>query len=68
MTSDPYPWLEEPATESGLSILGGNMKKLIHGIQKLRHLGIEDLNVPLPKIVVVGDQSTGKSSLVEGMR
>ena len=44
------------------------MRKLIQGIQGLRHLGVEGLVDPLPKIAVVGDQSTGKSSLIEGIR
>ena len=34
---------------------------------RLHHLGLDKLDLPLPKIVVVGDQSTGKSWLIEGM-
>ncbi|PGH13317.1 hypothetical protein AJ79_03733 [Helicocarpus griseus UAMH5409] len=62
--------------ESSPSIVEGNdsidqiskkMKALVKKIQDLRHLGIENHKLPLPKICVVGDQSTGKSSLIEGM-
>lgn len=47
------------------------MKILVKKIQDLRHLGIEEntgtSKIALPKICVVGDQSTGKSSLIESM-
>lgn len=50
-----------------LDILTLDMKGLVKKIQDLSHLGIEDSKIALPKICVVGDQSTGKSSLIEGI-
>ncbi|KAL8720623.1 MAG: hypothetical protein Q9181_007883 [Wetmoreana brouardii] len=43
------------------------MKAFVTLIQDLRELGVEELVLPLPKICVLGDQSTGKSSLIEGI-
>lgn len=43
------------------------MKAFVTVIQDLRDLGVEELVLPLPKICVLGDQSTGKSSLIEGI-
>lgn len=36
------------------------LKALVQGVDKLKSLGIEQTTLPLPKIVVVGDQSAGK--------
>ncbi|KAF6240067.1 hypothetical protein HO173_001677 [Letharia columbiana] len=53
--------------EGGLQALGRGVKELVQAIQELRYLGVEDLILPLPKIACVGDQSAGKSSLIEGI-
>ncbi|KAI9672960.1 MAG: hypothetical protein M1817_003124 [Caeruleum heppii] len=52
---------------AALDRLGRGVKKFVEAINELRHLGVEDLVLPLPKIVIVGDQSTGKSSLIEAI-
>lgn len=62
------PLIYAVSVAAGLEILGHEMKGLIQGARNLRQLGIEELGLPLPKLIVVGDQSTGKSSLIEGIR
>ncbi|KAL2821993.1 P-loop containing nucleoside triphosphate hydrolase protein [Aspergillus granulosus] len=57
----------EPGPSDAISNLAQSMTTLVRKIQDLRHIGIEDSRITLPKICVVGDQSTGKSSLIEGM-
>ncbi|PGH08223.1 hypothetical protein GX51_01377 [Blastomyces parvus] len=54
-------------SNDSIDVISKTMKALVKKIQDLRHLGIENHKLPLPKICVVGDQSTGKSSLIEGM-
>ena len=59
--------MSQSGLPSGLDVLSLDMKDLLKKIQHLSHLGIEDSNIRLPKICVVGDQSTGKSSVIEAI-
>ncbi|KAJ5646764.1 hypothetical protein N7490_003136 [Penicillium lividum] len=60
----PAPSPQSPATLDQMTL---DMRDLVKKVQKLSHLGIEDNRIALPKVCVVGDQSTGKSSLIEAI-
>ncbi|KAJ5825622.1 Dynamin family protein [Penicillium riverlandense] len=63
----PYPNALPCMARATLDLLSLDMKDLVKKIQALSHLGIEDSKIALPKICVVGGQSAGKSSLIEGI-
>lgn len=54
-------------TDNGLQKVGEGVTELIAGIKEVADLGIERSEIPVPKVIVVGDQSAGKSSLIEAI-
>ncbi|QIX01543.1 hypothetical protein AMS68_007060 [Peltaster fructicola] len=53
--------------EDSMQTMGQQSRKLIRVIQKLETLNIDATLPSLPKFIVVGDQSAGKSSIVEAL-
>ncbi|KAE8328629.1 P-loop containing nucleoside triphosphate hydrolase protein [Aspergillus sergii] len=66
-TAQDSPSKMRSLENKAIQVIARDMKALVRKIQDLRHIGIEDNRIALPKICVIGDQSTGKSSLIEGM-
>ncbi|EOD44506.1 putative dynamin family protein [Neofusicoccum parvum UCRNP2] len=50
-----------------IETLGRGVKELVQAINKIEQLGITKVAGDTPKIVVIGDQSTGKSSVINAI-
>ncbi|RMY05984.1 hypothetical protein D0867_09845 [Hortaea werneckii] len=57
----------DPSTPDAMAAIGGKARSLIQVVQRLESLGIQATIPSFPKFVVVGDQSHGKSSIVEAI-
>jgi GTPase SAR1 family protein len=49
---------------ASLQIVGQRVNLLVDAIEELRKLGLKEIDTELPELVLVGDQSAGKSSLM----
>lgn len=56
----------QPPSRQGLEFVGAKVKVLVDAINDLRQFGLDHV-VQLPELVLVGDQSAGKSSLMSAL-
>jgi hypothetical protein len=55
---------ELPTPGASLQIVGEKVALLVDAIEELRQLGLKELDTELPELVLIGDQSAGKSTLM----
>jgi hypothetical protein len=56
-----------PMIGASLEIVGKEVNLLVEAIEELRQLGLKEIETELPELVLVGDQSAGKSSLMSAI-
>ena len=56
--------MDPQAPGASLEIVGEKTNELVTAIEELRQLGLKELDTELPELVLVGDQSAGKSTLM----
>lgn len=60
--------IDEDEAANNINVLGDDVKQLLQAVNNLTHHGIDTIaNISIPKIAIIGDQSAGKSSLVEAL-
>ncbi|KAH7346373.1 P-loop containing nucleoside triphosphate hydrolase protein [Rhexocercosporidium sp. MPI-PUGE-AT-0058] len=62
--SQHQPTVMRPLETNSLEIVGRDAKRLIDTIEQLKKIGLQSVDTELPELVLVGDQSAGKSSLM----